>query len=258
VALLLLAILVSLYVVSARGLWTSFAEGQRQPGETVASEPPATVQTFITASAADDAVNLGRVTSPVYWLELRRRGVDPARESSDMILQGVTYVAIGGARDGYGYGHWLYATRVTSQRGDRLLTIWRVDTDPSDLVLWVEPGLLLANTCDQPIQDSAPRSVLVSRDPAETATLVVGARCPTSSPGYYLLRGAGAPTFTFVSIHEDGATWRSTWTFGHALTSREITAGRGYSGVDRAFKSPTEDVYLSYLRDLALTQPPQK
>lgn len=249
-ALLLLTFILCLCLPFALGLWTRFFNWQRPPTEPALYEPPATVQTFITASAADDTANVWRVTSSVYWLELRRRGVNLDEEHPDTILRTLTYVPIGGARDGYGYGRWLYSTLAVTRRGDRILTIWRLDTDPSDLILWAEPGVLLVNSCDRPIRDLTPPPDSLSSDHGRANTVVMSARCPGSSQGYYVLQAVGARVFTFRSIHEDGQAYLPNWTFGHILNSREAKRGRGYDLVDRVFKSPTEDAYRSYLRDL--------
>jgi hypothetical protein len=246
----LLAILLCFSALFADTTRTGFSDALSSPDESAAYESPATVSAFISASTMNDKATLWKVTSPVYWLELRRRGVELSQEGSDTILKTLGYLPIGGARDGYGYGHWLYSTLARSQRGDRILTIWRFDTDPSDLVLWVEPGVLLANSCGQPIRDLTPRSVALSSDPPTTATLVLSARCPESGYGYYILQAAGARGFTFASIHENGETYRANWTFGHVLNSREATIGHGYFLVDRVLKSPAEDASRSYLRDL--------
>jgi hypothetical protein len=218
--------------------------------QSTAFEPPASVPAFIAASIGGDPTTLRRVTSPVYWLELRRRGVDISREDPDTIVKALSYAPIGGARDVYGYSHWLYSTLARSRRGDRILTIWRFDTDPADLVMWAEPGVLLANSCDEPIRDLTPRSIALSQDQKKTTMLVLSAQCPESSRGYYILRAADAPSFTFASIHEDGESYLANWTFGHVLNAREAATGRGYFLVDRALKSPAEDAYRSYLRDL--------
>jgi hypothetical protein len=249
-SLLLLAVLLCLFVPDADGSRIGFAEPLASGDESAAYKPPATVEAFIAASATNDKATLWKVTSPVYWLELRRRGVDVSREDPGILLKTVSYQPIGGSRDGYGYGHWLYFTIARSQRGERLLTIWRFDTDPADLVLWAEPGVLLANSCDRPILDLAPRSVTLPSNPPRAATLVLSARCAQSRRGYYILQVTGARVFTFASIHEDGETYLANWTFGHALNAREAVTGRGYYFADRVFKSPTEEAYLSYLRDL--------
>jgi hypothetical protein len=248
--LLLLAILLCLFGPYADGSRIGFAEPLASGDDLAGYEPPSTVPSFIAASAANDEATLRKVTSPVYWLELRRRGVDVSQEDPGILLKTLSYQPIGGIRDGYGYGHWLYYTLARSQHGERLLTIWRFDTDPTDLILWAEPGVLLANSCDRLTLDLAHRSVAIPSDLPRIATLVLGARCPESSPGYYILRDAGARVFTFTSIHEDGATYLANWTFGQVLNARETVTGRGYFLVDGTLKSPAEDAYRSYLRDL--------
>jgi hypothetical protein len=246
----LLALLLCLFIPHTGGLWADFSDLPGPPADSVTFEPPATIPAFISASLTGDKATLGQVSSSVYWLELRRRGVNISQEDSDTVVKTLSYVAVGGARDEYGYGHWLYSTFARSQRGDQLLTIWRFDTDPSNLVLWAEPGVLLANTCGRLIRDAAPRTIAIFGGQEKPATLVLSARCPESSHGYYILRAAGRPSFTFASIHEDGETYMANWTFGHVLNSREAITGRGYFLVDGALKSPAEDAYRSYLRDL--------
>ena len=247
---LLLALLLGLFVPYASESRIGFSNVLSSRDESTSYEPPATVPAFISASATNDEATLWKVTSPIYWLELRRRGVNVSQEDPDTVLKTLSYLPIGGARDGYGYGHWLYSTLARSQRGDRILTIWRIDTDPSDLVLWVEPGVLLINSCDQPIRDLTSRSVTLSSDHHRAARLVLSARCPESSHGYYILQDAGARVFTFASIHENGETYLANWTFGHILNSQEARTGRSYFLVDRLFKSPAEAAYQSYRRDL--------
>ena len=247
---LLLALLLSLFVPYASESRIAFSNELTSRDEFTSHEPPATVPAFISASATNDEATLWKVTSPVYWLELRRRGVNVSQEDPGTILKTLSYLPIGGARDGYDYGHWLYSTLARSQRGDRILTIWRIDTDPSDLVLWAEPGVLLINSCDQPIRDLTSRSVTLPSDRNRAATLVLSARCPESGEGYYILQDAGARVFTYASIHENDETYLANWTFGHILNAREAMTGRAYFLVDRLFKSSAEAAYQSYLRDL--------
>jgi hypothetical protein len=220
------------------------------PSSNPASLLPSTVQRFVTASVAGDEETVWQVTSPVYWLELRRRGVDTPQDRADTIPASLSYRPIGGARDERHYGHWLYSTLAVPKGRDRILTIWRVDTDLADRVIWIEPALFLASSCDRVILDLTPRSMSLPSDQGGVGTLVLGARCPENAQGYYILQRTGTPTFTFLSIHENGVVDPSGWTVGRLTDRSQMPTIRGTRLVDQAFKSPAEDAYQSYLRDL--------
>lgn len=139
--LLVLLAVVILTLTAARESGESIGRAH----QTALPEPIAGAQ-FVRAYAATDAEAIARLASPLYWLELKRRGEanrraflpvpwdDPASKPAMPWLQ-FTYVD--GVVDDSGFTHLLYVARSTLVNASRApLTVWRVDLDPTGRVVW--------------------------------------------------------------------------------------------------------------------------
>src|SRR5262245_59712828 len=90
---------------------------------------PAAVATFGRRYAADDDATMLGIASPLFRLELGRRGVTMPAERADIRPHGLTFTPRGGMWDDEGFGHWFYTTRLAQPTRKAPLSIWRIDSD---------------------------------------------------------------------------------------------------------------------------------
>jgi hypothetical protein len=193
---------------------------------------------FLAAYANADEAGAENLASPLYAAEWARRGLsvterqallEPAA-TSDVADGWLEFSWVGGMSDGRGFEHLLFTARPIGPRAGQQTSIWRVDTDASGSVIWLELVFLLA-------PDLTDTSTVHENEmggsvplPATLAALrprwIVAVRSAETSEGYYVLAVPGSATGTsseapgmsvvYFGVDSDGQVRPGAWSYGQA------------------------------------------
>jgi hypothetical protein len=215
--------------------------GACAPASPDASVAPRAATRFLTAHGTADASGVAASVSPLYWAELRRRGRDaeglnPIWTESAPLLE---FAYVGGIEDNEGFKHLLYSARPKTHSGGPT-SVWRVDLDPGERVIWGEPTRLLSSEAQPatpgPRVDAARRLVRsMSSGEEQRDGGLVGVNS-ANGDGYYALglyrEGAARPTtVVYFGVDQDGARVPDFWSFG-----RDRPVGSGSSRLTPLFR----------------------
>jgi hypothetical protein len=207
---------------------------------------PAAVATFVRAYAAGDEATILAAASPLYRLELNRRGITTPAERSDVRPRGVTFTARGGARDAEGFGHWIYTTRSSQPARKAPLTLWRIDSDLHDFVIWIEPVYFFSGCDDVASDDGRATSQGRSNEESAASSMVLLAlHCPETAEGYYAIRSGDGRQLSFSVVNGFGDTLPGAWSFGQSDEQGDRSVASILS-VNATFKGPGDQEYVSY------------
>jgi hypothetical protein len=179
------------------------------------AEPPAAAE-FVRAFAAGDEAVADHVASPLYRYEWARRAISIEqrlavvphrwhRTASDP--EWIRFRYEGGMRDEAGFGHLFYtAWPFEWASATPSPSVWRVDVDPQDRVIWCELVWLFSDgtTALRPA-DRLPPGV-----PAGTVRF--GLLSSTSPEGFYAVE-TGAQALLFLATGAEGETRVAAWSY---------------------------------------------
>ena len=237
-ALLLLAVALATGLSGRAGDVVQGLAGQPPRESTTGAVPPAT-EGFVTAYGHSDYATIERVASPLYFVEWARQGVSLGEQAS--LLEQHQRSATGewlyltyatGVVDSRDFGHYLYVGRPIS--GSGAPSVWRVDTDSTGQVIWIELVWLFSSrsvvaevlTPTGGQDDSALRSLL----PAGTGDRVFGVRSADSLEGYYGVvplpvpqpTASGPDNVQFYAVDESGAFRLPVWSYGERFPNHPL------------------------------------
>ncbi len=203
--------------------------------------PQATLD-FLRSYARGDEATVDQIASPLYKFEWLRRGLPaerramiaaPGRQPGDPFQERISFTYLGGAFDGLGFGHLLFAALPALPGRPATPSVFRIDVAPDGRVIW--PELVWHFDRDT----SAVRAVV---NPGELASvpspageccarLLFGVTSLDGREGYYAytLEG-GSPTWSDLSSISRPATIR----FFAVDTDRQVRAGVWAYGEDVA------------------------
>jgi hypothetical protein len=192
--------------------------------ERIVAEPPAAAQ-FIRAFAAGDEAVADGVASPLYRYEWARRAISIEqrlavvphkwhRTASDP--EWIRFRYEGGVRDEAGFGHLFYtAWPFEWATSNPSPSVWRVDVDPQNRVIWCELVWLFSDgTTDLRPADRLPPGV-----PAGTVRF--GLLSTASPEGFYAVETNGQ-ALLFLATGAEGKTRVAAWSYdsSHGLSRR--------------------------------------
>lgn len=197
-----------------------------------AGEPPA-MSAFMSAFAGADEAGAERAASPLYAAEWARRGLSASdraalaprpRRADGGSAPWIGFTYLGGAADGRGFLHVLYAARAACDEVCHGPEIWRVDAEPSGRVIWVEVVWLFGDDVPSLVASTSGHDVpwrLLPRDLVDAGPrAVLAVRAATGPEGYYELEvPARAGTIVFFATGPDGDVRPGAWTYGAPVTS---------------------------------------
>jgi hypothetical protein len=207
---------------------------------------PSPVTIFVRDYASSDDTAMLAITSPLFRLELSRRGVTTPAERADIRPRGLTFTPRGGARDSAGFGHWFYTTRSSRPGGKVPLTLWRVDSDPHDFVIWIEPVYFFSG-CDDVVSgdDRAVSRGLSDEVTAASSTIRLALHCPETTEGYFVVQSHDAGQLSFFTVNAFGDTLPGAWSFGQSDERGDRSIASTLS-LNATFKGPGNQEYMSY------------
>jgi hypothetical protein len=207
---------------------------------------PSPVTTFVRGYASGDDDVMLVVASPLFRLELSRRGIVTSAERADIRPRGLTFTPRGGARDPAGFGHWFYTTRSVRPPGKAVLTLWRVDSDPHDFVIWIEPVYFFSG-CDDVVSGDD-RAVSRGRPDEVTATsstIRLALHCPDTTEGYFVVQSHDAGQLSFFVVNAFGDTLPGAWSFGQSDERGDRSIASTLS-LNAMFKGTGDQEYTTY------------
>jgi hypothetical protein len=193
-------------------------------GGRIVAEPPAAAQ-FIRAFAAGDEAVADGVASPLYRYEWARRAISIEqrlavvphrwhRTAADP--EWIRFRYEGGVRDEAGFGHLFYtAWPFEWASPNPSPSVWRVDVDPENRVIWCELVWLFSDgTTDVRPADRLPPGV-----PAGTVRF--GLLSTASPEGFYAVE-TNAQALIFLATGAEGKTRVAAWSYdsNHGLGRR--------------------------------------
>jgi hypothetical protein len=197
------------------------------PAAAVRAAEPTGASAFLAAHTRGDASLSERVTSPLFWAELSRRGRPDVRLdpfwSEVLAVAELTYLDT--VFDERGFGHAFYRGWPRRPGSDGPATVWRLDLDPRGRVIWGEWVRLLDGpvewmAAEEPVAAFGAMAATLPRLSADlSAGTVFGVRS-RNGEGYYavgLRRDPAQPRpshFLFVIAGPDGELVSDPWTFG--------------------------------------------
>jgi len=205
------------------------------------------VAAFVAGYAAGDEAAMSRVASPVFSLELSRRGVNTPDQRAWIRPVGLIYNPWGGTRDDAGYGHWFYTTHAASGQ----LSVWRIDSDQRDFVLWIEPVYFFSGCDDNPSNDRRqPAGGGSTELRAASPRTMLALHCHSTAEGYYVFESIDGRFLSYTTVNAVGDAFRARWSFGE----RQSIVGDDSSGAmprtSALFKEPEDGEYATYYRSL--------
>jgi hypothetical protein len=190
----------------------------------IAAEPAAAAE-FVRAFAAGDEAVADGVASPLYRYEWARRAISIEqrlavvphrwhRTSSDP--EWIRFRYEGGVRDAAGFGHLFYtAWPFEWASATPSPSVWRVDVDPENRVIWCELVWLFSDgTTDVRAADRLPPGI-----PAGTVRF--GLLSTAGPEGFYAVE-TNAQALLFLATGPEGTTRVAAWSYdsGHGLGRR--------------------------------------
>jgi hypothetical protein len=130
------------------------------------------------------------------------------------------------------------------------LTIWRIDSDPNDLVIWIEPVYFFSG-CDDALA-SAGRSIGRGQPDGELTpppTTRFAWHCATTHEGYYVVQSRDGGTLSYYTVNADGDTLPGAWSFGQ-IEERGEGSIASILSLNALFKGPGDHEYLTYYRSV--------
>lgn len=237
-------------ILGALAWWYAERPAYARP-DSLSEPPPAAA--FMAAYARGDEAAAERLASPLYRTEWERRGLSvqdrlgllPRWFRDSRRLARSTWLRFdytGGVADADGVAHLLYTGRCVcpEQRGPLPFSVWRVDTDPTGRVLWLEMVWLfdertqrLRTVGSAQRADALPLPLAVGQYAPRVALGVESAEADGPREGYYALRFEAAPaapataagmagqapeagSVLFLGIDPDGQARPGAWSYGAA------------------------------------------
>jgi hypothetical protein len=230
------------------GILLSGLQATSTPNSVGPSAIPTAVANFVQGYAASEASAMLPAASPLFWIELRRRGVTTPAQWADIRSSGLIFSPRGGTRDAHGFGHWFYTTRSARPEKKTPLTIWRIDSDLNDLVIWIEP-VYFFSVCDDAVTDAS-RSTSRGQNEGKVATPPMtqfALRCAATREGYYVIQSRDGGTLSYSTVDADGETLPGAWSFGQIEERGEGSIAL-ILRLNSLFKGPGDHEYLTYYR----------
>jgi hypothetical protein len=232
------------------GMLLSVLQATSTPNSAGSAVIPTTVANFVQGYAVSDASMMLPAASPLFWIELRRRGVASSEQLGGIRPLGLTFSPRGGMHDAHGFGHWFYTT--SSARPDKKapLTIWRIDSDLNDLVIWIEPVYFMSG-CDDTIVSGSRSLGRGQTDGMLTAPQIAqfALRCATTAEGYYVIASPDGSRLSYYTVNADGATLPGAWSFGQ-IEERGEGSIASILRLNALFKGPGDHEYLTYYQSV--------
>ena len=229
------------------GLLMVAAQAAASPRPPPPTTIPASVAAFVGGYAIGDEAAMSRVAWPVFSLELSRRGVNTLEQRASIRPVGLRFNPQGGARDADGYGHWLYTTRSASGQ----LSVWRIDSDQRDLVLWVEPVYFFSGCDDHPANDRRqPGGGGSAELRAASPRTMLALHCQSTAEGYYVFESIDGRFLRYLTVNAVGDAFRGRWSFGERQSIVGGDPGAPIRRMSARFKELEDREYAIYYRSL--------
>jgi hypothetical protein len=218
-----LALLIALGAILLGYGPTPPTRGQDVLGASRIGREPSAVAAFVAAFARGDETRADGLASPLYRDEWARRAVSieerlavfpqPSRVGSTD--EWIRFRFEGGVRDASGFGHLLYTARPPGTGGDGAASVWRVDLDPQNRVIWCELVWLFSeNTSALRPASDLPAGV-------GAGTVLMGVRSESAPEGYYAVApdgalgpGARPSALLFLAVGPEGEPHLGAWSYG--------------------------------------------
>jgi hypothetical protein len=200
------------------------AAGPDGPAAAPIAREPAAAAAFVAAFALGDEAGADGVASPLYRYEWARRAISiedrlaivPYRRAGPPPSpEWIRFHFEGGLRDSAGFGHLIYSARPPAWVGDGAPSVWRIDVDAENRVIWCELVWLFSDGANQ-IQRTRARPPGV-----RAGTVVAGVRSTSGPEGYYALAPAGAvgqgdrpSAALFLAVGPEGGARIGAWSYG--------------------------------------------
>jgi hypothetical protein len=211
---------------------------------------PTTVATFVQGDAAGDEATMLPVASPIFWIELSRRGVTTTAQRAEVRPRGLTFTPRGGTRDAHGFGHWFYTTRSARSAGKAPLTIWRIDSDLNGLVIWIEPVYFFSGCDDAMIGANPPPSHGQSDEILTVSPMTQFAlHCTATAEGYYVIQSRDGHQISYSAVNAYGDVLPGAWSFGQIEERGEGSIASILSR-NALFKGPGGQEYTTYYQSV--------
>jgi hypothetical protein len=223
----------------------------------VVTREPLEAALFLEAWARGDEETVDQVASRLYEAEWARRGVAPGGRR-DQWAEGSPrdpLAFVGGVLDEARFGHHLYlSTPGGRSRPDQPApAVWRVDTDPTGGVVWVERVWLfrgdtwVITTVGGMIGQAGlvPASLRVLRPEP-----LIRIASDTTQESYDLIRiGSAGGLLAFYGTDETGAVVDGVWSYGQPVQGWGATPRRWHGAGPRA-RTGGDDLEAAYLASL--------
>jgi hypothetical protein len=208
--------------------------GATPVAEARVSREPAEVAVFLDAYAQGDDEEADRLASPLYLAEWSRRGLSlqdrlALHREGD---RGIQFAFVGGVYNSSGFARYLFLAAPTPGPStlDKSVSIWRVDVDPRERVVWAEAVWWFDRTASvstlvggETKPESFPSDARHTRDP----TLLFRVQSDTSPESYNLVRinnstpmpgrTSAGDVAVFYATDKDGNFRPSTWSYGQFI-----------------------------------------
>ena len=132
-----------------------------------------------------------------------------------------------------------FLSRATSQSKKAPLTLWRIDADQNDDVIWLQPVYFFAG-CADPVSDDSPSASPITR---------FALHCPTTTEGYAVVQSRDDRYLSYITVNADGDALPGAWSFGQ-IQERGEESIASLLRINALFKVPGGQEYAAYALSL--------